>query len=1137
MKLKRLIAVGLLVALHFPVFAIGEKVTLKSSGQTVSSILDRIHKETGYEIFYNDKTPDTDKRVTVDIKDEDLASALDKILKDTDIAYTLRDKQIILSKRIISESVTSAGYTIKGTVTDSNGEPLVGAIVTETGTKNAAGTDIDGNFILKATTTTPDISIQYIGFKPFSGKITDGEAFHAILTEDNNLLNEVVVVGYGVQKKVNLSGAVETVSSKQLESRGVNNAVLALQGLIPNLQVNTGGGQSDSEPSFSIRGESSINGGSPLILVDGVPTDIGDFGRMNVQDIENISVLKDASSAAIYGARASYGVVLVTLKKGAGEKVKVNFNNNFNVRRFTNRPKPYESIYTQAYYHKIMGAPWYDYVSDEELEYAKLLDADPTLDRTIISKRNPSEYTYLHYHNWFDEIYEQNGFSHQHNLSISGETNKVSYYTGIEYYGESGMMRYNKDHYNRFNVRNNLTYRPLDILTLGNNTSFTYYNYRRPTAYNGDLMYTIYNEPIVTMPTYNPDGSYTERGARTVGMLDQGGDKTDKYSAINTQFTAQLDFFKNVWSIKADFNATIKDYRYDQWQSDKGVTYRTGPEAIDRSLGFENYALKGNSKTIYTLLNLYSDFHKDWGKHSVSAIVGYSQEYENWNKFEGKRKDLITDSYPTPSLATGDMTIIEWDHSYTLRSAFYRLNYIFDNKYILETNGRYDGSSRFPHNDRFGFFPSVSAAWVFSNEKFMENLTPWFNHGKLRASYGSLGNQNVDYYSYISSMNAEKLTSLILNGQIPMGVYAPGLVSASLTWEKVHTINGGIDLNFLNNRLTTSFDIYRRDTKDMLTKGRTLPNVLGTSEPRLNAADMKTRGWELSVAWRDQLNLADKPFIYSARFILSDSRSWITKFDNPTNYLGGNYFDGYYEGKEFGEIWGLTTLGFFQSQEEINSSPSQWDVTSYPGDRAIEPGDLKYADLDNSGAINFGERTVDNPGDLSIIGNTSPRYQFGLDLNASWNGFDLRLLFQGVGKRDWYPHPQYTFGRFWGSYRHPNMYVSEEHLDFWTPENPDAYFPRPKSYLAFEGEFGDGTIAQTRYLQNAAYLRLKNLTFGYSLPKRVLEKIKMQQLRIYFSGDNLFEATKLSKEFDPEQLSGTTIPIYRTYTVGLNITF
>lgn len=485
---------------------------------------------------------------------------------------------------------------------------------------------------------------------------------------------------------------------------------------------------------------------------------------------------------------------------------------------------------------------------------------------------------------------------------------------------------------------------------------------------------------------------------------------------------------------------------------------------------------------------------------------------------------LISSSLPSVELATGSARVREDNYEWATRGGFFRLNYIYNNKYIFEANGRYDGSSRFPKNDRFGFFPSISAAWIISQEKFMHATQNWLNYAKLRISYGALGNQDVSYYEYIASMGSSE-QQLLINGIKPMGVTPSGLVSNSLTWEKVYTKNIGLDLNFFNNRLTFSGDIYRRDTKDMLTKGKTLPSVLGALEPRINAADMKTEGWEISLGWRDLFNLGNKPFSYNVKFILSDNRSFITRFDNPTGNL-----DDWYEGCEIGEIWGLVTEGFFKDQADIDNHADQWDVTSYPGDRPIEPGDLKYKDLDNNGKINNGSWTVNDPGDYKVIGNNASRYNYGADFTAEWNGLDFRVLLQGVGKKDWYPESHY----FFGIYRAPWGNVLENNLDHWTPENTDAYFPRLKSYIAEGGK--DLAINQTRYLQNAAYLRIKNITIGYTLPKKFTMKAKLERVRLYLTGDNIFEFTKLSKNYDPEIL-GTSHPMQRLFTFGLNLSF
>ena len=429
------------------------------------------------------------------------------------------------------------------------------------------------------------------------------------------------------------------------------------------------------------------------------------------------------------------------------------------------------------------------------------------------------------------------------------------------------------------------------------------------------------------------------------------------------------------------------------------------------------------------------------------------------------------------------------------------------------------------------FSPSGSIAWVMSKEEFFEPLLPVVSFLKFRYSYGMLGNQDVSsYYPYLATMGSGKLGYLI-DGEQPVYVNAPGLVSSSLTWEKVSTSNIGIDINFLDNRLTATGDFYVRRTKDMITSGQPLPNVLGTSVPSENAADLKTRGWEVTLTWKDQKQVAGKPFNYSVSFNLADSRAFITKFYNPNGMLSS-----YYEGYEIGQMWGFHTLGFFTSQEDIDNHADQTNVASYLSTRPLAPGDLKFADLNNDGKITSGNNSLDDPGDRTIIGNSSKRYTFGLNASADWNGFDLSVFFQGVGKRDYYPGGSDLY--FWGIYSQPWTNITYgNYYDHWTEENPNGYFPRMKAYVAEGG--AEAALTQTKYMQNAAYIRLKNLTFGYTLPAQWTNKLNISRLRIFFSGDNLFYVSGLYKHYniDPEGLGGQMYPLQRSYSFGLNVTF
>jgi TonB-linked SusC/RagA family outer membrane protein len=591
-----------------------------------------------------------------------------------------------------------------------------------------------------------------------------------------------------------------------------------------------------------------------------------------------------------------------------------------------------------------------------------------------------------------------------------------------------------------------------------------------------------------------------------------------------------MDIIKNILQIKAD--ATFRRNGGFMKESQFARYYKDGPDQPLKSTGELGLARNTSNYTNYSVYNVYGSFNKTFAKkHDVSALIGFNQENQRYNDYWMSRDRLISQGYPTPALASGDFKGGESIEEWSLRGAFGRLGYIYDRRYILELNGRYDGTSRFPQRDRFGFFPSGSVAWNVAEEIFMKDFKEkiGLDQLKFRASYGSLGNQDVSAYAYLASMGAGEI-SWILDGKKPSGIRAPGLVSSSLTWEKVSTTNFGVDLAMLNQRLMANFDIYKRTTNDMLTKGVTLPNVLGVSEPKENAADLKTTGWEFGITWADNFNLGGSRFNYSARFAISDSKAVITKYDNKNGNL-----DDYRVGQTLGEIWGLTTDGFFQSEAELKTldqSAVGTDDQSY----RFYVGDLKFKDLNGDGKVNRGKWTADDHGDFKVIGNSADHYPYSVDLNADWKGFDFRAFLQGIAKRDWYPNAGNHY--FWGVYAQPWTNVQVKNLDHWSPETPNAYFPRVKAYIA-EDSGEELTCPQTKYLQDASYLRLKNLTFGYTLPHLLTKKCGINKLRLYFSGENLFEIAHLvgNKNLDPEALDGTVYPMQRTYSFGLNINF
>ncbi len=1024
----------------------------------------------------------------------------------------------------IVEQTKQAPSSCKGTVVDSQGDPIIGASVIVKGAAKGTTTNIDGQFSLTDVKKGSIIRITGVGYKPVE-MTWDGASLDVILADDMQSLDEVVVVGYGVQKKVNLSGAVATVDTKQIENRPVLNVGQALQGTVANLNISIGDGRADASPSFNIRGTTSLNGGSPLVVIDGVISDSWTLNHMNPNDIENISVLKDAASSAIYGSRAAFGVILVTTKEGKSEKLTISYSGNFQARQNVHKPKFITDPYTVTQVRNVMAYPWYNLYNEEQQAYAKKVSegqADPFF-------VNPDgRYTYFGETDWVKEAYRDFGFATTHSLSISGKTDRVNYMLSAGYNFTDGIIRYGTDKFNRYNTRAKLNFKLTDWWTLGSNMSMIIKDYDAPTSLGSDYYWSVMRcNPMSVIK--NPDGTWTDDGAHVFGRLEEGGRSSEQGLSFSDQFTTKIDIVKDMLWVNGIFAYNYSKNR-NRWHY-LPVAYYDGP---DREPYYKNDVTSATTTTDESKrlsYDAYATFHKTFdSKHDITVVAGFNQENYRYEYSSLSRKELISSSLPTPGLATGDMSVGESISTWATRSGYGRVNYIFDEKYILEFDGRYDGTSRFRKSDRYTFNPSGSVAWVLSHEKFMQALQPVLSFAKVRYSYGTLGNQDVSTYAYITTMGSGKMGQII-DGKQPVYVWTPGLVSGALTWEKVTTSNIGLDLNFFNNRLTFSGDIYTRWTKDMLTSGQPLPNVLGTSVPQENAADLKTKGWEITLGWHDKFQLAGKPFNYNVSFNISDAYAKITKFDNPTGSL-----DSYYVGHQIGEIWGYTSLGFFKTEDEIKNHADQSKVASYLGSRPIEPGDIKFADLNGDGEIYRGKNTLDDHGDLKIIGNSATRYRFGFNASAEWNNFDFSIFIQGVGKRDYYPGGSDLY--FWGIYSQPwtNITIGN-YYDRWTEENPDGYFPRFKSYVAEGG--AEVALPQTRYLQNAWYARLKNLTFGYTIPSSITRRAGIDQVRLYLSGDNLCTITGLYKHYnvDPESLGGQSYPLQRSYSFGLNVTF
>ena len=1027
-----------------------------------------------------------------------------------------------------------------GVVTDTTGETVIGASVVVKGTTNGTITGLDGDFSLSGVTKGSILVVSFVGYQNTEVK-WNGQPLTIVLKEDTKVLDEVVVVGYGTQKKANLSGAVAAVDGKVLQDRPITNIGQGLQGVVPNLNITmNNGGAPGATSSFNIRGNTSLNGGSPLVLVDNVQMDAN---LVNPDDIESISVLKDAASASIYGARAAYGVILITTKKGKkSDKPTVSlsatgywqspaltFHNVNSMQYLTMMDEAYQNDGGSGHYFK---SQVYQYAEDY---FNGKYDSPVFFDTAY----DTYKYGYCGNTDWWDELYKTS-FSQIYTANISGGNDRTTYYASVSMNDQGGILKAGDDKYNKYNANVNISSNITKWLNVSAKIAHTYTDELHPTggatamnstAYSGLSSYSgmMKGDLSPLMPVKHPDGHYAGQGSYTnpVAIMEQGGNAQYKQNDLWMTGAVKITPIKGL-VINADYT-----WNFYGKSSNQHVQNFYDYTAVP---GTENYYPWTNPSSVtvtnnddyYNAFNAFAEYTFSLKeKHNFKVMVGYNQENKHKKYHYAGRKNLIDSSNPSLNLAYGDMAMNGSETHWSVNGFFARINYDYKGKYLLELNGRYDGSSKFPHGDRYAFFPSASVAWRVSEEKFWEPIRGWFDNFKLRASYGSLGNQALDEsrygnFPYLATYGINTKYGALLNGTRPVAVSVPGLVSASFTWETVNQIDFGFDASFFGGRLNTSFDWYRRNTKDMLTAGQALPAVLGTSVPQENAADMKTVGWEVSLEWNDRLS---NGFGYHIKGVLSDYQASITKFSNPTKLLGTHYV-----GEKLNEIWGYVSNGLFQSDEDAKAADQ-----SYLSGGSWGAGDVKYEDLNNDGKIDIGKNTLDDSGDRKIIGNSTPRYSYGITAGFDYKGFDFEMFWQGIGKRD------YWLGgsQFWG-FTDEWCTPLTSSLDYWTEDNRDAYFPRLHHYGVNGGNHQVSTKnnqKQTRYLQNAAYLRLKNVVLGYTIPRSITEKVKISRLRVFVQGENLLTFTPLIDSYDPETLNNMTYPINKKISVGLNLTF
>ena len=1179
---KLLFAFAVFLLLAGPAHAQRARVTLDREHAPVKEILDDIERQTDYLFVYNNEQ--LDFFVSVQARDESVQDVLNRIFAGTSIRYTFEGKHIVLRRSEVSskDSSTSSGAverTVSGHVRTVAGDPIVGATVLVQGGTVGTTTDLDGAFSLTVPAGS-NLEVSFLGYARQEIAVGERTTLDIRLKEDVTTLDDVVVIGYGAVKERDLVGAVDHVDSRVIEDRSTGTLARALQGELPGLNITLIDSKPMRSASINVRGAGSIGaGGSTLVLIDGVE---GSLNSINPQDVESVSVLKDASSAAVYGARGAFGVVLVTTKSAKKGTPVINYNGSFTLNRRTVIPDvvtdglTWINWWRDCYNNYYNGSRGLLNHVDSTIPYTETIyqelirrSADPSLAKvTRLEGHDQFGWAYYGSNDWHSLFYKDYNWSTEHNISISGGGDQADYYISGRFYDVDGIYKVGNDSYKKYDARAKGTLKVRPWLRLTNNMSVSVIDAYEPKHQknNSQIPRLINHTAMPLSPVKNPDGTWTAAAAKSgYAAFSEGTSwRTNDYVYLRNKFDVNIDLIKDVLTASADYSYNYTNRKRMDCQT--VIEYSKKPGEIL----YESEAAGSNLQSVeyqtrYQAANAYLNWSPQLGdSHSFKVLAGWNIEKQKYETLTIKREGFVTTAKPSFALMNGETTSpTVGGYTWAYVGAFFRVNYGYKGKYLAEVSGRYDGSSKFPSNSKWGFFPSASVAWRLSEEPWMEWASGALDNAKIRFSAGSMGNGNVDPYSYTSEMTIATATDFLLGGSYPTYTTVGSTVPVSLTWERSTTYDIGLDLDFFNNRLSFSGDYYRRYTTDMYTPSISLPSVYGTTSPKGNNAELRTTGWELSLSWRDQFNLGGKPFEYNVKAMVWDNRSIVTKYENATKSLGtlkgyiqnGGTPSDFYEGMELGEMWGYTVAGLFRDQADIDSSATH--NFTQASDKVTRPGQVKIADLDHSGNIDGGSFTVDNPGDLSIIGNINPHYMFGVNLGASWNGIGVSVFLQGVMQRDWYPSPD--SGYFWGKYARPFMWVLSIHNytdDMYSEERNNwdtAYWPRMTTYQS-NGSY-DWTklleIPNTRYKQSAAYLRVKNIQLDYTFPKTLCQKLRLSGLKVYLSGENLFTFTPLHRyapNFDPEALGydtdfsstagdGYTYPVLKSLTLGVNITF
>ncbi|WP_207209747.1 SusC/RagA family TonB-linked outer membrane protein [Flavobacterium beibuense] len=986
-----------------------------------------------------------------------------------------------------------AQTTITGVISDSTtNETVIGATVAVKGTTNAVVSDLNGVYTIKA----PDdavLVVSFIGYATQEQQVNGRNTIDFVLKEEINSLQEVVIVGYATQKRNSITSAISTVDSDVFENRPVTSAAQALQGTTPGLVIQQGSNEPGQGSVINIRGIGTFQSNTyPLVLIDGL---IGSIDNINPNDIETVSVLKDASSTAIYGSRAANGVILITTKKGKAGKTSISYDYLYGFQEATNMPK-----YAQAW------------------EYAELRN-EALVNSGLPARYSPQEINEFRSLGkgtiWLEELYRKSAPQESHNIAVQGGGDRTTYHLSVGHLNQRSLFEGNDDYgLKRNNARLNISSKLFDNLNI---VATGFYN---GSTVNEHAYWTNWLiEQATRMPViYNirdEEGNFTlpsGSNSNALARLTNGGMRTYEIDNFSGSLSAEWSIVKDL-KLKGFFGANVSDNNTHEFR--KSIDYAPYLGGGD----LESSVMDRFDKTVLLNSTVTLNYTKNIGEnHSFIGLLGLSQESSERRWFQARKIGIPGNEFGvlTNGTVTDESNTYGSAEEWSIQSYFGRLNYSYKDKYLFEGNLRADGSSRFASDNRWGVFPSFSAGWRISQENFMQATAGFLSNLKLRASWGQVGNQDIGLYQYLSTITVNT-QAYSFNDNLANGAYF-SVANRDISWETSETLDFGIDAGFFNNRLNFTFDVYSKDSKNVLVSNLPVPGIYGTGSPVQNVGSINNSGYEIAVNYRFDTGKVS----HSITANLADNVNEVTDDGGRTLIGGTDVVTILKEGFPINSYYGLMTDGIYQNAEEVANGPQQNFNAA-----GAKPGDLRYVDRNGDGVI----REED---DRFILGNPFPRYNYGFTYSAQWKGLDFSFFIQGVGKRSMWIRGE-GVEAFHNNNEGP---VMDYHIDRWTPANPDASYPR----LTVGAESANNAARSDFWIQNAAYARLKNLQLGFTIPKEITQQIGINRLRAYITGQNLLTLTKLKAGYDPEinsgdASSGRVYPVTKVWAVGLNVNF